>query len=270
MAYTTTQKVRQHLVTPFPLQQRVTDQPVCLQGTDYIRFYGGAVDESTVEVKSIQSHCPVRCVITLEAGATLFSSQPVVPGSVVVASDSSLGTVFVENVDYIIGYPEGVITSKAGGAIAADHSLVLWYLPYRRYTCHDDYLLRVDSGQIRRANGGAIADGETVFLDYTPVHACFTDELVDYAVVMANGMIEREVDPERQFETDTGLEAAATFKALEIVCRAAASRELTALGREDSIALAWMKLADSYELKAEQLVKAFRPPFDNPRFPTHY
>ncbi|MCP4685891.1 MAG: hypothetical protein GY867_10665, partial [bacterium] len=118
-----------------------------------------------------------------------------------------------------------------------------------------------------RLAGGEIAAGETVLLDFNPLHLSLTDEIVDHAVRLANRLVENEVDSEGEFEADPMLGAAATFKALDTVCRAAAGHELAGLRGNDRTAAAWMKLADDYAAKAETLLQAFRPPFDSPRTP---
>jgi len=84
---------------------------------------------------------------------------------------------------------------------------------------------------------------------------------------MANGMVETEVDPNREFEVDPTLSAAATYRALEIVCRAAASRELAASRSGDRVASVWIKLADGYSERSELLLRGFRPPYESPRNP---
>lgn len=269
MSYTNAEQVRHHLVIPYPVQDQVTDQAVILPGSDYVRFYGGAVNEGTVRVKSVQSTVPVRVQVTLSNGTVALGSAAVVPGSVVVASDSSLGTVFHENVDYIVDCSTGTLSVKAGGALASDQSVTVWYVPYTLYSVGIDYSLDAAGGEIRRLASGAIAAGETVWLDYQPVYVSVADEIVDNAVAMANGMVENELDPDRQFEVDPTLAAGATYRALEIVCRAAASRELSAQRGGDRMAATWLKLADSYSARSELLLRSFRPPYDGPRNPVH-
>jgi len=83
MSYTNAEQVRHHLVIPYPVQDQVTDQAVILPGSDYVRFYGGAVNEGTVRVKSVQSTVPVRVRVTFSNGAVALGSAVVVPGSVV-------------------------------------------------------------------------------------------------------------------------------------------------------------------------------------------
>ncbi len=267
MSYTSIQQVRHHLAQPVPMSERITDLAVTLRDNGYAAFHGGAVEATSVVVKSVHLGQSLRVTITPGSGVITFSTGPVVIGSVVVASDSSLGSIFIENVDYVIDYTSGMLTFKEGGRLAGDTPLTIWYLPYSTYSVGSDYQVREDRGEIRRLVSGDIAVGETVLLDFDPVYLSLTDEIISNAVHLANRMVENEVDAEGEFETDPMLAAAATFKALVTVCRAAAGHELASLRGSDRTATAWMKLADDYTTRSEALLKAFRPPFDSPRTP---
>jgi len=267
MSYTNTEQVRHHLALPTAVSEPITDQPVVLINDDFKVFHAGAVEAASVVVKSVHSVQLSRASFNLDSSSVSFSSSPVVPGSVVVASDSSLGTVFIENVDYVVDYASGVLTLKAGGQLSTGIWTTIWYIPFAIYLAGSDYLLREDRGEIRRLAGGAIASGETVLVDFKPVYFSLTEEIINHAVVLANRMVSNEVDAEGEFEADPTLGAAATFKALETVCRAAAGHELASSRGGDRTATAWMKLADDYAARSESLLKAFRPPFDSPRSP---
>ena len=267
MSYTSIQQVRYHLALPAPVSDRITDQPVTLKDDSFTAFHGGAIETASVVVKSVHSGELSRISATPENGALSFSAGPVVVGSVVVASDSSLGTIFIENIDYVIDHASGGLTFKNGGRLVNGTPLAVWYLPYTTYLVGSDYQLREDRGEIRRLAGGDIAAGETVLVDFSPVYFSLTEEIISHAVVLANRMVENEVDNERQFEADPMLGAAATFQALETVCRAAAGHELAGSRGSDRTATVWIKLADDYAARSETLLKAFRPPFDSPRSP---
>ena len=269
MPYTDAERIRRHFAVERPTLDRVTDQPLVLAGTDEISFYGGPVEPASLVVKSPQAVRPSRQTVTLAAGAVAFASVPVVRGSVLAASDTSLGTLYQENLDYHIDYRNATVTVKPGGALAAGQSVTLWFRPFHVYQPGADYALDAARGCLRRLAGGAVADGETVLLDYTPLTAGVTDEMIDEAVVVANGLVERQVDPAHQYTADPGLSAAATFTALDILCRAAAARELAARPAQDRAALAWLKLAAEYADRASRLLAAFRPPFDSPAAPVH-
>jgi len=269
MAYTSTEQVRIHLGSSYPLIARITDQPLVMNGTDYIQFYGAAVDATSVKVKSLRTQTPVRTSITLTSGDNSFASSPVVAQSVVVASDTSLGTVYEENTDYIILYDTGVMRLKSGGVLATGITVVVFYLAAGLYVNGTDYQLRADRGEIRRLSAGNIADGESVQLDYCPQFEQFNDDLVNSAVATANGMIENEVDPERQFEADPALNMAATYRAMKIICRAAAARRLSLAAGDDRSALTWLRLAESFASQSHSLLATFVPSRPEPSSPRH-
>lgn len=266
MSYTNVELVRHHLVAAFPTQDKVYDQAVIIE-SDYVTFFNGPVEEPSVLVKSVQSNIPTRVTVTLNSERTSLVAAPLVRGSVLVASDSSLGTVFTENVDYVIDYELGDLIIKEGGGLSVGQTITVWYQDYFIYTASGDYQLDADRGRIKRLSGGDIAAGETVYLDYAPVYQSFNEEILTRAVLEANGLIEREVDPDRQFGADSMLQSCATYRALEIICRASAARELSSLRGEDRTALAWMKLAETYATRSVELMRSFRPPFDGPATP---
>jgi len=266
MSYTNAEQIRHHLVTPFPVADQVLDQPVIMPSSDYYRFYGGAVEADSIRVKSIQSTSQ-RTEVTLSGGVGSCGIAPILSGSVVVASDSSLGTVYRENVDYVFDYVTGTLNTKTGGTLSNSQTVTVWYVPFTLYLSGVDYSLASDRSEIRRLATGSIAVGERVWLDYHPIYVSISDEIITNAVTMANGMVETEVDPNREFEVDPTLSAAATYRALEIVCRAAASRELAASRSGDRVASVWIKLADGYSERSELLLRGFRPPYESPQNP---
>lgn len=268
MSYTNVDLVRHYLVAPFPAQETIYDQAVILE-SGYVTFFNGPVEQSSTLVKSLQSNTPTRTSVTLNSQTTPLGASPLARGSVVVASDSSLGTVYVENVDYVIDYSQGKLLIKEGGDLNAGQSVTVWFQKYFVYSPDSDYQLDADSGRIKRLGGGDIASCETVYLDYAPLYKSFNDEILARAVLEANGVVEREVDPEGQFGADPVLQAGATYRALEIICRASAARELSSLRGEDRTALAWIKLAEVYASRSEQLLRSFHPPFEGPTAPVY-
>ena len=267
MSYTNIELVRQHLMTPYPINDTIADQPVRLIDDDWMSFFTGAVDAESVRVKVVKAVAPVRVAATLGEQPVVFSATSVVPGVIVVASDSSLGRVYTENRDYIVDHSGGAISIKSDGVLGSGDTVVIWYLPYSLYQAGVDYSLDAAQGRIKRLLSGGIAAGETVMIDYAPLNADVSEELLVSAVAMANGMVETEIDPNRQFETNTLLEAAATFRALEIVCRAAAGRELARPGCDEKAALAWLKLAENYGGRADAMLNGFHPPFNDRHAP---
>ncbi|MEW6411653.1 MAG: hypothetical protein AB1483_04165 [Candidatus Zixiibacteriota bacterium] len=267
MSYTNIELVRRYLGTPYPAQSNVRDQAVIMRGTDDLVFYGGAVDESSLVVKGVVAVKPVRVNLNLTALSTRIVNLPLVPGSVLVASDSSLGTIFTEGTDYSIDYANSSLLLKESGLLGTGQTVVVWYMTYRVYVDGVDYHADYDRGSIRRLPSGDICDGESVYIDYSPLLAGYIEEMIIQAVADANALIEAAVDPEGQFGADIALQAAATYRALEIVGRATAAKELLGLNKSDKAALAWMKLGDHFAERSEQLLSSFRAPYTGPAAP---
>ena len=267
MAYTSTDLIRRRLPVYAPLGDRVYDQAITLDGDDYRAFYGAAVESGSVNVKSYSDRSPVRTRLTLIDGSTSLNTSLLRPHSVVVASDSSLGHVYEENVDFAIDYSQGRLVIKPGGGLDPGQTISVWYRSYRLYEAGQDYDLDESRGRIRRRAGGKITSGERVYLDYSPVFGSFDDSVLAAAVAEANGTVAREVDPSGEFGADPTLQAAATYRALDIVCRSAACLALSRNATEERAALAWLSLADGFDARAERLLADFRPSATGPKPP---
>lgn len=267
MPYTTTEQIRGHIASGELPVRRITDLALSVETDDTLPFFGGSISAGSLTVKGCRARSHTRVSITLSS-PLIFSAQPVVPGSVVVASDSSLGQVFVEAADYLVDYTAGRLVLRAGGLLEAGAPITVWYLPYTVFAESSDYHVDLETGSIRRSPSGDIFLGETVYLDFAPVQASFLDGMIRQAVTAANGFIERTIDPNGQFEADPVLGLAATYSALEILCRSAAARDLSYQRGQDRTARAWMQLASDYAAKSEQLVTTFRPPVTAMSSPT--
>jgi hypothetical protein len=149
VSYTSIDQIRQHLVSEFPLQERVYSQPLVLEGAEDVSFYGSAVDADSLLVKSLRPGQAARLQVQLSSGATSISSSPLVRGTVVVASDSSLGTIYTENIDYVIDYTAGNLSLKST-ALQVEQTVVVWLLPYHVYVQDVDYKADFSRGVIRR------------------------------------------------------------------------------------------------------------------------
>jgi len=267
VSYTTVEQVRRHLTLPGIIADRVYDQKFVFSTDGYLSFCGNAIEDDSLLVKSIQSDELILSSINLTTTTVTLTAGPIVPGSVVVASDSSLGTVYLENEDYSIDYTRGALTVKTDGQMTIGQTVAVWLASFKLYEVGVDYQVNYQSGEIKRLSGGHIVIGETVYLDYTPVYKNFNEEILSQAVLEANGMVAGEVDPDGRFGADPVLGSAAACRALEIVCRTAAAGELALSNGDDKKALAWLKLADSYTERAETLLKSFRPPMAGPSIP---
>jgi len=268
MSYTSAEQLRLHLVTPYPVSSRVSSQSVVVDASTAVPFFNGGVDGETIKVKSIRTDNLSRTIVTLAGGKGQFSSVPIVGGSVVVADNSSLRTVYIENLDYIVDYSEGTITTKNGGGITTSQTVTMWYLPFTVLSNGIDYTVDSQQGSLKRISAGTIAVGETVYIDYSPQFATIDEAVLTAAALEANALIEAEVDPEKAFTGDAVIQAAATYRALDVVCRTAAARELARQTGDDSVSQMWVKLADGYAERAERLIRGFRPAISGPNSPT--
>lgn len=269
MSYTSVELIKHHLDIPYPISDKVNDQPVILSGENYLTFFGGSLDETTVKVKTIKSTVPQKITINLTGSITSIISNPIVPGSVVAAPNSSMTTVYIENEDYIIDYQNADFIIKSGGTLSVGLTITIWYVPFFVYSSGSDYRIKSSSGQIQRVSSGDIADGEVVYIDYTPVFSNLTEDVLSNAVVEANGIIEKTIDPNQQFGADPILQTAATYRALEIACRSSAMRELSSGRNDDRAAAVWMKLADRYSELSKEMLIAFTERPSNPSQPIH-
>lgn len=268
MSYTSVEMVGEFLSDRSLPGPTVMDERLTLHGIEFVEFCSGPIEADSLLVKSVQQVRQTRQEVALSGGSASLGVGHIIPGSVAVASDSSLATVYTENVDYVIDYKAGSIAAKDGGAIAPSATLTVWHREFTAYSEGIDYDLDAGGGRMRRRAGGSIADGETVWLDYETRRASFDEGLIAAAVAEANGTIAREIDSSGDFGADPGLQAAATCRALAVIGRAAAMRALTVQG-DDRVCEAWLKLVESFAAKASEHLAAFRPAASGPSSPAH-
>jgi hypothetical protein len=243
-------------------------EPFSFHGTDYAPFFAGAVRTGSLVVKNVRQNDPTRTELTLANGPNLINANGIKSGSITLASDSSLGRIYVENIDYVVDYGNGSLALKSDGDLAVGQTVVVWHYPFHLYLEESDYRVDYDQAEIARLASGEIADRETVYLEYSPELSLFNNQLVEAGVRDANALIEAEIDPDREFGADPVLVSAATYRALEIICRAAAARELASRKGLYQTATGWLKLGETYAELAERWLKSFRPPVQPPASPT--
>ena len=266
MPFTNIAMLREHLATHEPVTARVTDQPVTVRTGQWVIFYDGAVVEDSLVVKQVQAGPLIRSSITLSDEAVLLSASPICPGSLVVASDSSLTTIYYEHGDYLCDPATATLYRKTDGNLDIGQPLIVWYRSYVLYQDGVDYDVDIFTGRLRARSGGQLSDHETVLIDYTSAVADWAEASLQTAVDEANGLIEARIDSRRDFGAAPGLSTAATYLALAIVCRMLAARELVRSSQEKTSA-AWLKLSAEYASHSEALLQAFLPPHTPPSGP---
>ncbi len=212
-------------------------------------------------VKGKEQNVPTQENISFSSSDTVFlSHQELIFDTVVVAKDSSLGEIYVENIDYSIDYDNGKITRIEDGSIPQGSEAVIWYLWFRIYTKDADYYIDYSKGQITSIASGVIEDGQGVLTDYTVEFGLLSDEVIKNAMVEANDKILKVIDPSYSNSTDQSLVTAETYLAVSILCNIKALEVMTQNpgSTAKSLSLAWSNMSSVYRERAFDLLKKFR------------
>ena len=212
-------------------------------------------------VKGKEQNVPTQENISFSSSDTVFlSHQELIFDTVVVAKDSSLGEIYVENIDYSIDYDNGTITRIEDGSIPQGSEAVIWYLWFRIYTKDADYYIDYSKGQITRIASGVIEDGQWVLVDYTVEFGLLSDEVIKNAIVEANDKVLKVIDPSYSNSTDQSLVTAETYLAVSILCNIKALEVMTQNpgSTAKSLSLAWSNMSCVYRERAFDLLKKFR------------
>lgn len=269
MSYTNSETVRKHINLDEIPGGKKTDYPVTFTDLNAVDLPGRAIVNNSVVVKAVKNIAPVSEVVTLGDGVVSLSGNRLVANTVTAAADSSLGTIYKENVDFCVDNTQGTIYRLADGDIVSGSVVVVWYYCYSLYTEGVDYSIDYRTGTIRRLPGGSIQANQTVLVDYDLTYSQLSDEYISEAVREANAIVEKLIDPQQQFGADLTLQTAATCLAVAIVCRMAAISDLRSTENGRQNATAWLSLAESYREDYKNLLKAFRPQASGLTAPKH-
>lgn len=271
MPYTQREQVKKHLLDYQVGQTEITGLSLVLAGTTTVQLPHAALIESSVVVKARESSTPVSDERTVADEWVALTHSDIITDSVVVADNTSLSTIYIENVDYTVDSVGGRIRRIAGGAIAVGQTVVVWYFFYRRYLAGADYLLNATTGHLQRLADGEIEDGQSVLVDYIAGFGTITDEAIDQAIIEADQAILQVIAADYRNSTDPGLVAAETHWAVANLCRMRAATELSGPTLKTTAAAAaaraWLDLAEQYALSAQGLLVPFRSAHPARRFP---
>ncbi len=217
------------------------------------------------KVKAKESSTPIRETADFASSDRFqLTNKELISDTVVVASDSSLGQIYAENVDYMVGYDEGTITRISDGAIPAGSSAVIWYLCFRIYERDEDYRIDYAKGQLRRLTSGDIQDGQWILVDYTVEFALLSDQVVKNAIREANNQVTTYIDSSYANSTDQSLVTAETYLAVSILCNIEAMEVMTKNaatddgGQPHSLSQAWSGMSGTYRQLAYQILEKFK------------
>lgn len=258
----TINKMLMSVDTPNPvvLNERLT---LTLFDAAYLPNTNIDLDSESIKViaerlPTVDSHCPITLNGTTPV--TLDHSK-IVWNTVLVADTAMLGTVYTENIDYIVDYFNGTLErTTVGSSIVSGSTVYIWYVPFTVLTSGNDYNINYTEGTITRRAGTIIPNKGTVYCDYSHSQLSVTDSLIEECANQAEALILSNLNPAYSaMSTDTGLRAGSTQLALHIIMLSLAQRELriAAHANSDDIAMQFMSLSQNYLNIANQHLSPF-------------
>jgi hypothetical protein len=265
MAFTDLATIRKHLLSSETEKHSVTDILIYLIGqSEYILPESNLI-ESRETVKWRTSNSPTSdgpLELIDERDVSLANSH-LIPGTVVVALNASLTTIYVEEVDYQIDYENGLLRRLSSGSIPNHQLVYAYYEKWAIFTRGVDYSMDDGRGYIRRTQNSSIPDRAHVFIDYTVDEGSLEDAAIIQAIVEANDIVVRGLSSNHTAaSTDQGLKSGTTQLALSIIARSIAAQCLTANRASDAYnrAKEWQALSTLWEKKAWQTLGPFLDP----------
>jgi hypothetical protein len=254
MAFTNIALVRKHIFQYHLGTERIENSPCQLIGIGWIQLPHISILSDSEKVKGKEQFSPTKEEVTLTAEEWVnLSHSELIFESVVVASDSSLGQIYVENLDYSIDYDQGKIKRNASGNISDTTKVAVWYLFYRVYAKGSDYQIDYSNGEIKRVQSGVIEDGQWVLIDYKVEYGSLSDEIISNAISEANAQVLKFIDSSYYHSTEQSLVTAETYLAVSILCGIKAAEALNSKisgAFSNASFSAWQSLSDSYRKKA--------------------
>lgn len=261
MPFTNLDRVRQHLSEVGVGQDNFRDVPIQLSGMAPAFVGHARIKSGSLVVKSKELGKPQFESIAFSDDSVSLAKQGVIPDSVVVASDTSLGTIYTENVDFTVDCEEGKVTRVGEGGIASDAQVAVWYYYYTVHEEGEDYSANYTKGTVHRVAGSGIEDGQVAFIDYQTEIGVFVDQQIAQAIAEADDRVLRKIASEHHNSTQQALITAETYLAVAILCRMKAVGALTPSQASGAInhATDWLELANRYESDGLRMLVPFLP-----------
>jgi hypothetical protein len=262
MSFTTLSIVQKHLLSKAVGILDVLALPVTLTGEDWLELPHHNLEDKSDVVKWDVDVLPFMEGPVGLSGYTWssLSSHPIVPESVLVVTSEALSTIYVEEKDYKVDYPNGRFRRVEGGSILDNQPVYIYGNYYSVFDSESDYELDIENGRIRRRSGSTIPDGATVLVDYRVTAGEATEELIQQAILEAEDLIIRLLTPPyTAASADQGLNTGATELALSLIARDLATESLSRRSTSDASGRAreWQNLSRFYEERAWQTLQPF-------------
>jgi hypothetical protein len=260
MSFTNVSLVKKHISEHHLGVSEMENHPVHLVGGSPVKLPDSNIQIGSEKVKGKESFSPVREEISFSTGDSIqLLHQELIFDTVVAASDSSLGRIFVENIDYSIDYENGRVTRLSGGSIPALSSIVIFYLYYRVYQKDADYKIDYLKGELTRLSG-AIEDGQWVLVDYKVEYGFLDDDTISQAVAEANERVLKFIDPSFSESEDQGLITAETYLSVSILCNIKAVEVLNlnlSGSNANLLSRSWNMMGEAYLKQAYAILSDF-------------
>ncbi len=102
MSYTNVDLIRSHIEYSQPMTDYILDQLLICDTVAYMKIFNGPILDNSVIVKTITNYLPTTKLFSVSETSFTIHTTPIVRGSLVCASDSSLGEIYKENIDFVI------------------------------------------------------------------------------------------------------------------------------------------------------------------------
>ena len=266
MSFTTIELVKKHLTDYRLGTKRIENEPFLMPASGYSNLQFGNIEKDTDRVKARELNTPFSEDLMFDiTDKTSLAHSEIIADTVVTASNSSMGEIYTENVDFSIDYDNGTITRIPDGAIPPVSSFTIWYQYYRVYERSVDYFIDYTDGKISLAPSGSIEAGQLVYVDYISMYGNITDESIDNSIIEAAEKVLSVIDPIYQTSEDQALTTAETYLTLAIICRikaieAAGRPEQTTSGFRGDF---WAKLSNSYTIEGFKILEHYARPVNS-------
>lgn len=261
MSWTDLQTVRLHLLgSPMP-SHRIYQVPIYLSGADWFYLPYRAANPQNATVYSENAVIPFSASVVLNGTSwSVFDGSKIAYGSVSVADDVRIDTIFTEGLDYVVDYEQGRIKRMNGSAIPDGASVLLIYSHAQVFSSETDYEWSNDGGALRRRANSKIGDPSFLLIDYEIAEENVEDTLIQESIAVAEKMIVSRLSEPYTTETDDPmLKHGATLLSVGLVALTLASRPLQ-YGKDpnaDERSKQWMNFYDRCLLEAWKLLKPF-------------
>ena len=262
MGFTNIDLVKKHLLEHHIGATTIENTPFHLVGNGWLQLPHTRILSGSEKVKAKEQTSPISESISFSSPGSetvQLSHGRLIPDSVVVAKDSSLGEIYMENVDFSVDYDTGKIKRIDTGSIPQDASAVVWCFYYRIYQKDIDYQMDYSNGKIKRISSGAIEDAQWVLIDYQTEFGLLSDETISQAIVEAEDKVLKFIDPVYNDSTDQSLVTAETYLAVSILCNIKAM-EIMSQGSQSissTLSKSWREMGDNYRNRAYTLLAKF-------------